>query len=334
MAAPGSPLIQEFSTLASITLRNIGKNVADNLTTHNALYNRMVGKGKQRTEDGGLSIVQILDYAANSTYQRFSGYDVLQVAASEILTSAEFQWRNIALNVTANGTELRQNSGDSAFKNLVKSKITNALRTGQNNFSGDLYSDGTLPNQINGIQALVPDVNTSGTVGSINCATWPFWQTKLSKRSAPIQGGTITTLDKSTIEACMRALYFSLTRNNDQPNLILTDANLFSIYEDSQVSLKRYMADDNGGSFKGDGGFLTLKYKNCDVMFDGVSNIPANHMYFLNTDYFNLVAHSSANWTQGEEVRPYNMDAVVIPILWMGNLVISNRSLQGVFIAD
>jgi hypothetical protein len=31
-----------------------------------------------------------------------------------------------------------------------------------------------------------------------------------------------------------------------------------------------------------------------------------------------------------EDLKPYNQDAVVMPILWMGNLVVSNRALQGV----
>lgn len=53
-------------------------------------------------------------------------------------------------------------------------------------------------------------------------------------------------------------------------------------------------------------------------------------MYFLNTDYFEVVAHTDANLSVNEELRPYNQDAVVIPILWMGNLTMSNRALQGV----
>jgi hypothetical protein len=332
-AAPGSPLIQDFSMLASTTWRKYGKKITDNISNHNALYNRIQNKGMTRTENGGLSIVAPLDYAANNTYQRFSGLDTLQIAASEVITSAEFQWRNIALNIVSSGTELRMNSGDSAFLNLVKAKMTNAMRTAQNNFSADLYSDGTLANQINGIQALVPDAPTSGTVGTINCATWPFWQSKMSKRSAPIQGGSApSAIDKTNIEAFMRALYLFLTRNNDQPDLIVSDFNLYNTFEESQVSLKRYSSES--GPTKGSAGFLSLRYKNADVIFDGVTNIPANHMYFLNTDFFELVVHSQANWTEVSEVRPYNMDAVVVPILWMGNLVVTNRSLQGTLIAD
>jgi len=34
--------------------------------------------------------------------------------------------------------------------------------------------------------------------------------------------------------------------------------------------------------------------------------------------------------TELDQDKAINQDAVVIPILWMGNLVCSNRSLQGV----
>ena len=42
---------------------------------------------------------------------------------------------------------MRINKGDSRIIALVKSRIKNAIRTFKNNFSVDLYSDGTLANQ-------------------------------------------------------------------------------------------------------------------------------------------------------------------------------------------
>jgi hypothetical protein len=42
--------------------------------------------------------------------------------------------------------------------------------------------------------------------------------------------------------------------------------------------------------------------------------------------------HRDADWSQMDDKMSVNQDAVVIPLLWMGNLVCSNRSLQGVFI--
>jgi hypothetical protein len=100
---------------------------------------------------------------------------------------------------------------------------------------------------------------------------------------------------------------------------------LFAFFESSQVSLKRYTS---GGT--ANGGFTSLKYKNADVIFDGGSGIPNSHMYFLNTDYLELVVHKDANLSVQDDMKPYNQDATVIPILWMGNLSCTNRRLQAV----
>lgn len=313
-----------FTELVTTTFRKHRKDLKDNVSKNNALLRRLYDKGNYRREDGGLTIVQPLDYAQNSTYQRYSGYDVLNIGASDVLSAAEFQWRQIAVNVTASGQELRTNSGDSRIINLVKGRLKNAMRTFKNNFSADMYSDGTLPNQVNGIQALVADAGT-GTVGGIDSSTWTFWRNTVQSAAAPLQGGGAITPSAATIESLMLPLWLALVRGDDQPDLIVADNNYFSFFEQSQTSIKRYTDET-----KANAGFVSMKYKGADVIFDGGSGIPANHMYFLNTDYFDLVVHPDADMEVMDEMRPYNQDAEVIPMLWMGNLTIGNRKLQGV----
>lgn len=321
MASPNST----FTELVSTTFRKHRKDIKDNVSKNNALLRRIYSKGNVRKEDGGLSIVCPLDYAENGTYQRFSGFDTLNIGASDVLSAAEFQWRQIAINVVASGEELRKNSGDSRIINLAKARMKNAIRTFKNNFSSDVYSDGTLSNQINGLQALIADAGT-GTVGGINSTTWTFWKNKVQSAAAPIQGGGAITPSATTIEnSLMLPLWLELVRGDDKPDLIVMSNEYFSYYEASQVSIKRYTkADEASGGFEG------LKYKGTDVIFDGNSGIPAAHAYFLNTDYLELVVHRDADMEMVDEMRPYNQDAVVMPILWMGNLVVSNRALQGV----
>ena len=313
-----------FTELVSTTFRKHSKEIRDNVSKNNALLRRMDSKGMKRKEDGGLTIVTPLDYAENATYQRYSGYDVLNIGASDVISAAEFQWRQIAVNVTASGQELRTNSGDSRIINLVKSRIKNAVRTFKNNFSSDVYSNGSLPNQINGLQALVADAGT-GTVGGIDSSTWTFWKNKVQSAAAPLQGGGAITPSATTIESLMLPLWLALTRGDDQPDLIVSDNNYFTFFEASQTSIKRYTDET-----KANAGFVSMKYKGADVIFDGGSGIPANHMYFLNSDYLELVVHKDADMTIMDEMKPYNQDAAVIPVLWMGNMTCSNRSLQGV----
>ena len=74
--------------------------------------------------------------------------------------------------------------------------------------------------------------------------------------------------------------------------------------------------------------FHTLQ--NADVIFDGASGIPASHGYFINSNYLELVAHKDADLEEMDALHPVNQDGSIIPILWMGNLVCSNRKQQGV----
>ena len=320
MASPNAV----FTELVSTTFRKHRKEIVDNVSKNNALLRRIYDKGQVRKEDGGLTIAAPLDYAENGTYQRYSGYDVLNIGASEVISAAEFQWRQIAINVVANGMELRTNSGDSRIINLVKSRMKNAMRTFKNNFSADVYSDGSLANQINGLQALVANAGT-GTVGGIDSSTWTFWRNKVQSAAAPLQGGGAIVPGPTTIESLMLPLWLSLTRGDDQPDLIVMDNNYFTFFEQSQTSIKRYTDET-----KANAGFVSLKYKGADVIFDGGSGIPSNTAYFLNTDYLELVVHKDADMTVMDELKPYNQDAAGVPVLWMGNMTVTNRALQGV----
>ncbi len=280
--------------------------------------------GNIRKEDGGLSIVAPVEYAENSTYTRYSGYDPLNVQASDVITSAEYPWRQVAVNVAASGYEIRVNSGENRIVDLVKKKIKNAQRSMANGLSTDLYSDGSLANQINGLQALIANAGT-GTVGGINSSTYPFWANIVQSAAAPLQGGGAITPSATTIESLMLPLWLALTRGADQPDLIVMSDNYFTFYEQSQTSLKRYSSEETGK-----GGMTSMKYKNADVFFDSGGGIPTSTAYFINTSFLELVVHQDANMEIMPELKSVNQDAIMVPVLFMGNLVCSNRGLEGV----
>ena len=319
MASPNST----FTELVSTTFRKHRKEIKDNVSNRNALLKFLMKKGNYRSEDGGLSIVCPLDYAENSTYQRYSDWDTLNIQASDVVSAAEYQWRQIALNVVSSGRELRINSGGPKIINLAKTKIKNAIRTFNNNFSSDIYSDGTTTNQINGLQALVADAGT-GTVGGIDSSSFTFWQNQVFNCTTESVTASATTIENSML----LPLWLDLDRGpDDQPDLIVMDNTYYKYFEASQTSLKRY-SDAN----MADGGLVALKYKGADVLFDGNSGIPTTHAYMLNTQYFGLCVHKDADLEIMDEQRPINQDGAVVPIIWMGNLELSNRNQQGVIV--
>lgn len=311
-----------FTEMVSTTMRNSAKDVEDNVSKHNALMNRLKEKNKFVTLDGGYEIQIPIEYAENGTYQRYAGFDTLNVNSSDVITSAKFDWAQVALHVVSSGKELRMNAGRNAMINLAKAKKRNAMNTAANNFSVDLYSDGSLANQIGGLANII-QTNGQGTVGGLNSALFPFWRNKFRE----ITGTNAYT--KDTIKGEFNALWLQLVRGADKPDLIVLSHDLYSVFEAGEQQLQRYTDADMANA-----GFSGLKYKTADVIFDDNANFAttAEKGYFLNTNYLYVAQHKDAKWTQDDEKKPVNQDAIVLPYYWMGNVCVSNRALQGVIL--
>jgi hypothetical protein len=315
-----------FTEMVTTTDRTWGRKVTDNVSNHNALLNTMKRKGKIKTVSGGYEIAEQIDYAENQTYQRYSGYDGLNTNASDVLTSVRFPYQQVALHVTASGRELRMNSGKEQMINLVKARKENALRTAANQFSVDIYSDGALTNQVNGLANLI-QTNGQGTVGGINSATWTFWRNQFREMTGTNLAASPSAANAISMKADLNALWLATTRGADITDLIVMTHDFYALFELGEQQLQRYADSELAQA-----GFTTLKYKSANVVFDNNTNFATTgeRAYFLNTDYLYLVQHREAQWTMDTEKTPVNQDAVVIPMYWMGNLVCTNRARQGI----
>lgn len=254
-----------------------------------------------------------------------SDWDRLNIAQSDVLSAAEYTWKQIAMHIVASGRELRINSGETQIAKLVAARMKNAMRSFDNSFSSDLYSAGSLSNQIGGLQHIVADTNTN-TVGGIDANTWTFWRNTVFDLSS-----NSVIIGSTTIENdAMLPLWLSIDRGaGDSPDLIIMDTTYFTYFEKSQTSLKRYANADEAQA-----GLVSMKYKTADVTYDtSGSGIPSAHAYFLNTNYLKLVVHEDADLDEMPKKNPIDQDGEVVPLIWMGNLTCSNRKLQGVIIA-
>ena len=328
-----------LSEIVTTTLRNRSGKLADNVTRNNALLDRLRAKGKKKPFSGGRTIVQEIEYAMNSTYKRYSGYEALNIQPSDVFTAAEFPIRQAAVAVSISGLEELQNAGREQVINLLESRISNAERTFMNGIAYDVYSNGTLPGQIGGLQALVPSSQNTGVVGGIDRSVWAFWNNQYRSSSA-----NSITLSATTVQSEFANLGLKLVRGMDKPDLIVCDQNIYNYYLQSLVALQRI---DSDGSSKGvGGGFPSLKYfglgRSIDVVLDGgfqgfstdyipVGGANASTAYFLNTDYLYYRPHSDRDMVPLNPDRfSVNQDAMVKLIAWAGNLTISNSFLQGI----
>src|SRR5262245_16898701 len=118
-----------WSELATTTMANRSRTLADNVTRNNALLNRLRDRNKIKRWGGGRSIVQEIEYGMNATYKRYSGYEQLNIAPSDVFTSAEFPIRQAAVAVSISGLEMLQNAGRERMIDLLESRIQNAEKT-------------------------------------------------------------------------------------------------------------------------------------------------------------------------------------------------------------
>jgi hypothetical protein len=321
-----SPNLNEIVTT---TLRDRSGELADNFTNNNMLLNRMKKRGSIKPFTGGRSIVQELAYAQNGTYQRYAGYQVLNIQPSDVFTSAEYDLKQAAVAVTWNGLEIDvQNTGPAQVIDLLESRIENAEKTFQNNLSYDMYSNGAADGglQMGGLQLLVADVVTSGTVGGIDRAAWPFWRNQVY--SGLTNGGS--AVSATNIQSYMNQLWLLTKRGMDVTDLIIADNNYFQFYWQSLQAIQRITQMNTG-----EAGYETLKYMSADVVADGAigAACPANHMYFLNTNYIKYRPAAKRNMVPLDAVTSINQDASVKLIAWAGNMALSNAQLQGVLVA-
>lgn len=312
------------SDIVATTIESRTRQIADNVTKNNVLLMKMSLQGNIKTVSGGVNILEELSFAENSNAGWYSGYDLLPVGVSDVLSGAEFNYKQAAVPVTCSGLEQLQNSGKEAMIDLIDSRMDVAESTLANLLSGGLYSDGTgsAGKEIDGLDAAVPANPTTGVYGGIDRATWTFWRSKIQS----------ATYSASNIQNNMNKLWAQLVRGTDRPNLIVFDNNLWEFYISSLQAQQRFNSPEVGAL-----GFPTLKFMgDCDVALDGGIGgfCPVSTGFMLNTKYIKYRPHSKRNMVPLNPSRRYavNQDAEVQILAWAGNLTSRGAQFQGRFV--
>jgi hypothetical protein len=312
-----------ISDIMATTIESRTKKIADNVTKNNALLSKLEKKGKVKPFSGGSKILQELSYAENSNAGWYSGYDLLPVGTSDVISAAEYQIKQAAVPVVISGLEMLQNSGKERMIDLLEGRLEVAESTLANLIAGGLYADGTGSGgkEIDGLDAAVPVDPTTGTYGGIDRSVWTFWQSQINDTSG---------VTSATVQNAFNTLWAKQVRGMDAPDLILADNSVWTIYTESLQAQQRFMSADAG-----DSGFPSLKYMNTDFVLDGGIGgfCPTGTAFFLNCDYLFYRPHSDRNMVPLAPNKRYstNQDAEVQILAWAGNLTTSGAQFQGRF---
>jgi hypothetical protein len=311
------------SDILATTIESRTKSIADNVTKNNALLSRLEQRGKIKTFSGGHKIYQELSFAENTNSGWYSGYDILPVGTSDVISAAEFTIKQAAVPVVISGLEQLQNSSKEAMIGLMESRLEVAETTMANLCSDGLYSDGTgsSAKEIDGLDAAVPLDPTTGTYGGIDRATWTFWRSQLQNE---------TSVTSSNVQGYFNSLWAKCVRGSDRPDLIMVDNTVWQAYVESLQALQRFTSPSEGNL-----GFPSIKFMDSDVVLDGGIGgfCPTGTAFFLNCNYLHYRPHASRNMVPLSPNRRYatNQDAEVQILGWAGNLTTSGAQFQGRF---
>jgi hypothetical protein len=323
------------SDIIATTIQSRSGELADNVTNNNPLLLKLKSKGNVRPFSGGNVILEEIMYNDSSTNNTnsYSGFETLNISPNSPISAAQFSIAQYASAVTISGLEMLQNSGKEAIIDLLEGRIKVAEAQLSNRINLDLYGNGTGNGgkNLTGLAAAVADSPTSGTYGGINRATWTFWQNQAF--SGVTNGGA--AVSAANIQSYMTQLAIKLVRGTDKADLIVADNNYYNLYVNSLQAIQRVTDPEMAGS-----GFASLKFygggTSADVVLGGGigAQEPANHMYFLNTDYIFFRPHKDRNFVPiGGERQSVNQDAIVKLIGWAGNLTTSGAQFNGVLTA-
>ena len=308
-----------ISDILATTIDSRTRQIDDNVTKNNAILMKLSLKDRIKTFSGGVKILQELSFAENANSGWYSGYDLLPVGVSDVISAAEYDIKQAAVPVIISGLEMLQNSGREQMIDLMEGRLGVAESTIANLISGGLYSDGTGSGgkEITGLDAAVPLDPSTGTYGGIDRAAFSFWASQL-----------VNVADTATLQADMNNLYAKTTRGMDRIDLILMDNVVWLAYMASLQAQQRFNSPTVGNL-----GFPVLKFMDADVCLDGGIGgfSPLGTSFFLNTDYIFYRPHRDRNMVPLSPNRRYatNQDAEVQILAWAGNLTTSGAQFQG-----
>jgi hypothetical protein len=299
-----------YDQISAITSKKYLPKMVDNIFDSNPLMQRAKKKFYTKV-DGGTSILQPLNYAQISATGWYAGADTLTTTDNDVMTAAEYSWKQIYAAIAISRMDELKNSGDSQILNFVKQKVQIAEKTIEDTMGTALYNAGTTTNAIAGLRYIVA---TSNTVGGISQSTYSWWASQVDSST--------TTL---TI-AAMQSRDNVCTIGNDGPSAIVSTRTLYNSYYGLLQPQQRFMDSETAK-----GGFSSLMFNGKPVIVD--SHCPASHMFFLNEDYLNLYYHPEENFRFENFQKPVNQNVKVAKIFWAGAFGTSNARMQGLMSA-
>lgn len=275
----------------------------DQINTDRPLIKKLMA-GKQDYAGGLQYVVEQLRYSNDSNFQSYFGDGQVSYNRKRTLQQAKFAWGSFHDGFGLNEDELAQNgisvTDDRSsvptdaekvqLTNLLEENMTSLKEGFQENFDIMLHRDGTQSaTDIAGLDSIIDLTPTTGIVGTLNAATYSWWQ---NNASLDIAGANLIDQMEIMWRACTRY-------GGHKPDFIPCGAAFMDAYRNAaDDTVNRQITVKGKGGTDMDASTSGLYFKGVELVWDPVFetldtlDAPAQawtkRCYFMNTKFIKL----------------------------------------------
>lgn len=296
-----------WDTILSTTMHNYRKSLTDNIFGSLPLLEYFMSKGRVRTIDGGISIVEPLLLGPGEA-NSYGPWQQIQVNAVAGISAAQFPWRQLYATIIISGLEEAQNNGKEQMINLVEAKVMQAEETLKSLLSKMIYGTRGGAALATDFTPLTTLIDATAAAGGITPAAAPApenqWRSPTwdgaANTGVDAIGGAITMpgtaptspYSGSEIEQVLRHMFILASDGgSDHVDAIFGGRGWFEAYEASLTPQVRYT-----DTSKANLGFQNLLFKNVPLYWD--PDCADGTALGLNSKYVGLTLHSDRNFSQ------------------------------------
>jgi len=289
------------------TWYEIRPQVVDNVLESNVFSLALKEHGCMTPQVGGEYVTRTIGYGTKST-QAFQEGSVLDQEVKKLDTLARWDWRYFLVDVNRSLIDDSKNAGKFKIKDYLTRRLSAARDALAADMERDLFRWGaytTAPYHFNGIYDIAPQVTAESAVGSGSASgtyatgssngnisrTNTWWRNfaaaddqtesisnRLLNLNSPYSMGLVSD---------MRHIFNVVNANQEAPNFIIMDQDLYEAYED-EVGDKQQIVRSAFNNKAADLGFVTMTFKGATMTYSS-KLADTKHLFFLNLNHIEFV---------------------------------------------
>jgi hypothetical protein len=314
-------LTEQIDNLYTTTWQNMKSKIADSVFDGSPFWFWLKAHGGLDSVVGGRFLTEPIRYAASDNVTFITKGDSVSLSDKEFLTTAKDDWKYMVDTIVRFGIDDQQNRGKNQIISLMRAKLDNSKDSLVDQMEVRLCGAAGA-NQYNGLQDIVADDPTTGTVHNINRATYSWWRN---------QYRTMTTVAFNTSDNGVTYMQNMVNRcaknlRQDAPDIIVSAQDPFEYYWLATLEQRRIH-----NKTLGDAGFQNVEFMGIPIVW---SPQITDKMYFLNTRFLKFKYDPSMNFdmTKWKEI-PDQVNDRAAQVILAGNLMTSRSRVHGVLFA-